>query len=202
MHLKEAGTPWLLHYDSNCMVDFCLWVLTKDGMQIHPFGAHPPGDHSLSLRGMYPQEWLEWLVKVVHLQEQPEPIIPGSLQNLSGTSPLTLPAAFDPVGMWEGNFQVKQRLQELWDEYQPLMSARKKWMRSLAAQLRDAGQQIWRDLQPYRTHIPSLTIHFVTYSQQVALLVSPVSMIITVVNNSVDSGQLRQLVLQQVEKSL
>jgi hypothetical protein len=197
MHINNVEHPWLLRYDFDSMIDFCLWALTRDGMHISPFTAHPPGDRSLSLRGMQAQEWLEWIMSIVRLREQQEKVTPPSLQR--GPSYPQLPS--DPSDLWRGNSEVKQHLHELWEEYRPLSSSRRKWLPSLARNLTltDTNRQLWNDLQPYHTRIPSLTIYFVAYPQQVALSVAPASIIVTVVNSSVDSESFRQQILKTVE---
>jgi hypothetical protein len=202
MHLKETEIPWLLHYNFDSMIDFCLWALTKDGMHVPPFDAHSPGDRSLNSAGMQAQEWLEWLVGVVHFQQQQKQVTSQPSQNLIGIAHPAMSVTFEPSDIWRGNPRVKLRLHELWELYQPLMSSRKKWMRSLAAQLRSAGQQLWHDLQPYHTHIPSLTVYFVAYPKQIALPVPPTSIIMTIADGSMDGEKFRQQVLQIVEKSL
>jgi hypothetical protein len=50
-------------------VDFCLWVLQLDGMQVPPFNHHSGGNRVLRDAGVNAQDWSEWLRKIVLAQD-------------------------------------------------------------------------------------------------------------------------------------
>jgi len=60
-------------YASLCVgdaIDFCVWVLEQDGLQVPPFDCHPDGDGSLRTRGMTAETWLDWTRKTALLLDQ------------------------------------------------------------------------------------------------------------------------------------
>jgi len=72
---------------------------------------------------------------------------------------------------------------------------------SVEKQARGDGtaHQLWADLEPYRTRLDSLYIHFVAYSQPVDYLVPPVSIIFAVANGQLDGPTFRKRVLRAAE---
>lgn len=51
-------------------VDFCIWVLEQDGLQVPPFDCHPAGDGRLQARGMDADAWRLWGKRIVLLLDQ------------------------------------------------------------------------------------------------------------------------------------
>ena len=203
MHTVGSASPWLFRYDYSRLIDFCLWVLEKDGLQVSPFDAHLPGDNSLRQAGLQASEWLEWLKEVVNLHEQQRQVVlQKHMLGGQGSLPSEILMASDPPSIWRGNAQVKQHLQELWTQYQPVSSTRRKWLRALTTQIRSAGQQLWHDLQLYQTRLPALMVYFVEYPQQVLLPIPPISIIMTVVNGSMSGEDFRRQILQTVKNGL
>lgn len=198
MQTTGSESSWLFRYDYSPMIDFCFWILEKDGLKVPPFNAHLSGDDTLRQVGLQASSWVEWLKEVVNAHEHQR----QALQSNQGLLPQGMQIMSDPSSVWRGNAAVKHRLQELWTQYQPLMSSRRKWLRPLTTQIRTTGQQLWHDLQPYHTKIPSLTIFFVEYPQQVILPVPPVSIIMTVVNGSMNNEDFYQQITQTVRTSL
>lgn len=64
------GKPWSLFCSFNIMVDFCVWVLEIDGLQVPPFSRHSDGNGMLRARGMDSESWRAWIEKTVLLLDQ------------------------------------------------------------------------------------------------------------------------------------
>lgn len=118
-------------------------------------------------------------------------------------SPTTL--AYNPPAVWAGNPAVGTRLAELWEQYKPISNKRREWERDLGrrwSQARGDGtsKQVWDDLEPYRTRLDSLFIHFVAYPQPVDYLVPPVSALLAVANGQLDGPTFRTRLLHAAEE--
>lgn len=61
--------PWGFTSGDNSYIDFCIWVLEKDGLRIPPFDSHPLGNGELQNEGMDAISWQNWLRKVVATQD-------------------------------------------------------------------------------------------------------------------------------------
>lgn len=164
-------TPFALAKGFNRKLNFCVWVLRKDGLQVAPFDAHPDGDHRLQALGLDAEQWLRWVSRVAATQDRrlfPLPPIAdphhteelvareladlevaiqqaaehgfacterdreilrrnrielvnyrvnGHLQALQHL-PQGVSRSMTPIELWDGSVELKERLQELWDEYQ------------------------------------------------------------------------------------
>jgi len=203
MYREGAGYPWLYHQSFNMMVDFCIWVLEQDGLQIPPFDAHSDGDGMLRRAGLQTSEWESWLVHIVELQHQQAQI----LRQKAGTNkgqmaiPHFLYDAHDPPTAWLGTASVKECLYPMWEQYKMLSRQRKKWEKSVAKQWRASGanQRLWTDLQSYRAYVPSLTIYLVEYSRLVEYLIPPMSGILTLNSDPFNSEDFHRRVLHTAE---
>ena len=51
------SSPWVSTIDFNRALDFCVWILELDGMQVYPFDRHPDGDRSLRALGLDADDW-------------------------------------------------------------------------------------------------------------------------------------------------
>ncbi len=61
----EEPQTWVFSHGYDRCIDFFVWVLEVDGLQVPPFERHPEGDRSLRSRGMTAQSWQSWLTKTV-----------------------------------------------------------------------------------------------------------------------------------------
>src|SRR5215469_12418908 len=55
--IYRLGTepPWFCDFGFNLCVDFCLWTLEVDGLQVPPFAHHPSGDGALQASEILPE---------------------------------------------------------------------------------------------------------------------------------------------------
>ena len=61
----EEPQTWVFSHGYDFYIDFFVWVLEVDGLQVPPFDRHPEGDRSLRSHGMTPQSWQLWLTKTL-----------------------------------------------------------------------------------------------------------------------------------------
>ncbi|HLO89436.1 MAG TPA: hypothetical protein VK203_31115 [Nostocaceae cyanobacterium] len=65
---KDSKQSWSYDAYFNPHIDFCVWVLKKDGIRFAPFNQHPEGDGKLRDAGLKPEAWFTWFNKVVATQ--------------------------------------------------------------------------------------------------------------------------------------
>jgi len=154
------GTPqWSLSADVNIGINFCVWALMIDGLQVAPFDVHPPGDGSLQKAGLHAQMWQSWFTEAVIGQRTPA----------------------NPSLAMIGTPMLQQRLQALWSQYLPIADA---WHRSVTRQHRDFGlsqegnRNLWDALVPFHSRLSSLRVYAVDYPQVVSTVVPPVSLVL------------------------
>ncbi len=58
---------------------------------------------------------------------------------------------------------------------------------------------MWQDLQPYQARLPALTLYLVEYPRQIEYAVPPESVIVTIVDDHLDSESFRLQVLRAAE---
>ncbi|MBA2396130.1 MAG: hypothetical protein H0V70_25675 [Ktedonobacteraceae bacterium] len=117
----DIGPSWHLEYKFHSFVDFCIWVLERDGLQVAPFDRHHGGDTMLQRVGLTADDWLAWMHDVVTFYQQ-------AMQALHQLS-------------WQAMTRWKQSLEEQggfhWHaQAEPLPS---EWTASLAQSLRSAS---------------------------------------------------------------
>ena len=204
MYPLGTENPWLYQQGFNRVVDLCVWVLEKDGLQIPPFSTHPDGDGMLRKAGIQVSEWQSWITKIVDLQSQQTQILQQQARSHQGQAamPTFLPEAQNPLASWPASISVKERLGTMWEQYKQLSHQRRTWEQPLAKQRRANGinQRLWADLQLYKSHLPSLMIYLVDYSQPVEYLIPPISSILTLNSHHLDSEDFRQRVLRTAER--
>jgi hypothetical protein len=199
MQQVETKNPWAFRHSFNMRVDFCIWVLEKDGLQVAPFTAHPKGDGILQSEGFQAHEWKRWTEKIVQLQHQQFQVLPQQVKTAGNSPAFILPDAHTPATSWSGNIVIKKHIDELWEQYKPLSNRRRTWERPLAKQWRTVMQPLWNDLQIYTTRLPALAIYLVEYPQQIDYLIPPLSIIMTIVAGNLDGEMFHSRVVQAAE---
>jgi hypothetical protein len=113
-------------YETNDAINFCIWVLEQDGLQVPPFDQHPDGDGTLRSLLLSATDWQQWVTKIAVLldypfgwqvpePEQAKQLIVAQVSQLlalaaehapePGVSPLDVPAF---VGQMEQRFHWQQ----------------------------------------------------------------------------------------------
>ena len=178
---QAAG--WRVEFGFNSMVDFCVWVLEREGLRLAPFDRHRAGDGPLRSMGMAPSLWQAWLDATVTQQIEPEALRTAFGHAWPGT-PLTLqPDAdpcvsrrFDPSALWPGQPALRPWLAELWRQYGPLALVRRAQVERLERSL----IELWLQdaLAEFSSYLPSLHIHLVRYPHRVVYLAQPQSLVL------------------------
>jgi len=144
MRLLHSRNSWYYHQGSDPTIDFCIWVLQVDGLQVPPFDRHPAGDGSLREAGLTADNWLTWFLRVLdpeqrkqdeaqlqqlymaeYLKVANEPDIEhfkrryqAERRNGSADPPLPPPPTFyHYCASWMGDLAIKNRLLELEKQY-------------------------------------------------------------------------------------
>jgi hypothetical protein len=208
MQLLHSPESWVYRFGFT-QVDFCLWVLEVDGLQVPPFDRHSAGDGNLQTIGLDQRGWQSWLVQVVTLQEAQQRawqqlahrvahrVAPPSPEEWRAT---LIPEAHDPARAWQGDVRVGQRLAELWKQYGPLAEGREEaaphLSRLMEREDRDSGQRLYDLLQRYRSRIPTLAVHLATYPAAINYLIPPVAVVMTIPPAAArDASALRERIL-------
>src|SRR5256885_2160915 len=60
-----GGDSWTFSIGGDPDINFCVWVLLRDGLRVHPFDAHQDGDRGLRAVGLTEANWREWFESTV-----------------------------------------------------------------------------------------------------------------------------------------
>src|SRR5258708_5633386 len=180
-------------------VDLCIWVVEVDGVDVPPFDQHPEGDGSLSAAGLDAEAWQSWLMRVVNLQYEQQRTRKGPLNQQVDWQTVLISEAYSPPRAWIGTATVGNRLAELWTQYGPLSNERNKAEARLARKRQqvetDRRMNLWRDLSPYHSRIPTLVIHMVQYEKPINYLIPPVSVVMTYTGEQPGAAEFRERLL-------
>lgn len=61
---------WGLHFNVDKHVDFCVWILSYDGLKVEPFSHHSKGNGHLQNQGLNEENWFMWFQRVIRSQDQ------------------------------------------------------------------------------------------------------------------------------------
>src|SRR5579875_2453709 len=149
-HMYRQGTsPWSLQIDLPLGINFCVWVLQRDGLAVPPFDRHPPGDGSLQAVGLDTRLWLSWFTETVIGQRSPA----------------------NPSLAQVGILMLQQHLQDLWQHYLP---GANNWHKSSIRKVREIvsspgeHSRLWDDLLPFQQSLPELRVFCVQYPHAVS----------------------------------
>lgn len=193
MYLQSSQKKmWSWTISFNKALDFCMWALEIDGLQVAPFDQHYEGDGALRARGLNAVNWRAWTERVVDIQnqawEEPE------------TSELVY-RAMHPAGEWQGEPAVREMLEDLWKHRYPHWSNKRKegeWLLNQATQSQ-VFIQLRRELRPYHKIIPPLRIFVLGYPGKAAYLVPPQSLMLALGGEVPETEALHDLILHAVE---
>jgi hypothetical protein len=76
-------------------IQFAVWTLVHDGLQVPPYTAHPEGDGALRTLGLTAGDWRAWM----------QGFVADRCRN------------FDPVSTWRSADAVGAALARLWLDY-------------------------------------------------------------------------------------
>ncbi len=178
MHILGTNSSWTYSIGFNAEIDFCVWTLEVDGLHIPPFNFHPDGNKSLRASGLNANNWRAWFAEVATSQDRQQ----------------------SPPTLWNGGYEVGEALEKLWEAYQLLLAQRGSWDEKIGRKLEKELPHLWNDLKPYHTSINSLTIDLVNYSKEIVEVVSPTSVIFSIVNGDINSASFHTNILDVMRK--
>jgi len=162
MYFQYERNPWGYSEGSEPTIDFCLWVLQVDGLQVPPFDQHPDGDGSLRVLGLTAPDWQSWFHRVIDREQRKsdveqlrqlylaayltatgEPDVEHLQQRILAEQlhsrqdpPLPAPPEFRyHHASWRGSAAVRDRLVELQEHYQQVSRQRNQWCDNLSRAL-------------------------------------------------------------------
>jgi hypothetical protein len=155
MHLLHSHDRWYYRQGGgDPAVDFCLWVLQRDGLRVPPFDQHPDGDGSLRALGLTADDWQTWFLRTLdpaqsnqdveqlrqlqlteYLKISGEPDLEhlerryrAERLKISTDPPLPPPSEFSRYqASWKGNCAIKNKLIELERQYRHIIPQRDRW---------------------------------------------------------------------------
>lgn len=152
-------------------VDFCLWALERDGLQVPPIDRHPDADGSLRAAGLDADAWLAWLRRTVAAMDERAEVLqrrPPDLDRLR---------ALQPERLWQGSAAVARRLEQLDELYGQVFNRRKRTA-ELEFHPLAVNRRLWDALAPYRRATPPLQIALTAYPGPTRLAVPPATLIL------------------------
>ena|SRR5437867_4002035 len=203
-----GGDSWTLSIGGDPDVEFCMWVLLRDGLHVPPFEAHEDGDRALRAVGLTESNWREWFESTVraatHWQESvradPFAIRPEDDEQQS-------PLAGTAAGRWPTQDLIRVELLRLWPPYMRYSRNRdeREFARSVQRiqsltseqrdQLLDRERRLWHEIQQFRP-LPPLHFYTVDYPTPVVEIVPPASAVLGGVDGDQASEDRDRLVLE------
>lgn len=198
MFQSESNSRWHIGLSFTESVDFCIYVLEIDGLQITPFDKHPTRIGQLQTHGLNAETWNQWLQKVVDLQLQKKQHV-ASTGNLPPRE-LNI-KAHNPVNAWTGVSSIFQILDNLWQQYNTISDKRKELQEQLQRVLNsEEVSRIWHDLEPYHQKIAPIQCFLVSYQTRVEYAIPPSSALVSVGKEHFSITSLRDQLLRVAEK--
>jgi hypothetical protein len=196
----RPASGWHVSLGFNSMIDFCVWLLEEDGMQLAPFDRHPGGHGLLRTMGIDPVAWRRWLHHIVLLQAEPEPASSRLWHHshLSSSAGLHTAPQFDPPALWTGRPHLRAWLGGLWQHYGPLALERRGQIDLLEQTL--VERWLHDTLEELHPRLQSLHIHLVRYPRQVIYRVAPHSLVVALDDTLRDHATLCAAVREAAEQ--
>lgn len=176
---RQGTSQWGLHADLSLGVNFCVWVLQRDGLAVPPFDRHPPGDGSLQSIGLDAGCWLSWFTETVIGQRSPA----------------------NPSLATIGTPTLQRHLQELWQSYLPGAHDWRRSSRETVGEIFSSSKEhvpLWDDLLPFQRRLPEMRIFYVQYPHAVSSVVPPFSVVLGF--NEPSSSEVRRHLLYAAEQ--
>lgn len=185
MFRAGSSDRWTWSMDVERSVDFCVHALRRDGLRVAPFDQHREGDSGLRARGLDPESWWTWLMRVLDAHGRLRAL--SSTANLSEVDRQQITEAFDafsaPASLCPGSTELRARLEALWAEYEP---TGQQWEYSLTGGptgrmsplLTRPARQIWKGLLPYHERLATLQVYLVDYPAPAVLTIPPLTCVI------------------------
>jgi hypothetical protein len=202
MQLLYSRHSWFYSQDFNKAIDFCIWTLEVDGLHVPPFDSHPEGDGSLRALGLTAKDWQDWLLFMIHQQNEQSRLLrqqaaPG--KELFSRFPSGI---HHPPSAWNKGTALRNKLDELWEQYGSISHQRRKREFELARVLRKeertSNKRLYDELKPYHNRIPPLAIYEVAYEHPLDYIMAPATLVMTVQEGQPEAREFHERVLAAV----
>jgi hypothetical protein len=174
-----APRSWHYSFGFDTDIDFCFWVLERDGLRVPPFYRHSDGDGSLRAAGLDAASWRAWLERVIVAGDERKEIVKSALKQKVDFAGLR---KLEPAALWDGVPSVGKVLAQLAEEFDEKFDERAAVKIELVLRHNASERQLWRDLAPYRRTLPPVQIAAVGYPGPVQAAVEPKTIILAVGN--------------------
>lgn len=171
---------WREEHDLN--VNFCVWILRRQGLDASPFDRHPVVDGALRPIGLTAESWYRWLDAVVGEDVSRREQFLERFR--SGAPPPPSPPPARATDLWPDDPLLARHIDELWTEYIPIglrwkREAERKQMEQRPGRREiNAQRNLWKALEPFHTRVPPLAVFYVDYPAPVMHVVPPGSMLL------------------------
>jgi hypothetical protein len=168
---RRNTNQWYWQLRMDLPVDFAVWVLESDGLQVPPFNKHPEilGNKILRDLGFTADRWQIWLNHLVgeSVREHQRP-----------TSDNTKPGDF-----FRGiNKKWQTKLNELWGLYLPISNSRRYVEYVISMQIpqkSSEGHILLNTLNEVRGNLPPLQVTLNAYPAKIELPVAPSTLLLS-----------------------
>jgi hypothetical protein len=174
--VKRLWQSWSWHYafGHEPDVDFCLWVLERDGLPVAPFDRHGAGDGTLRAAGLDADGWRQWFTRVID--------VTGEQHRHRRELAHHWRRCPHPADLWHGFSAVGHRLQTLAEEYEEIWDERAARKLELARIFETCADQLWKDLAPFRRRLPPVRIVTVGYPGPLCTTMPPETVVLAIAN--------------------
>lgn len=201
MFLRGSVDRWAWYEDVFPPLDFCVYALIRDGLQVAPFDQHADGDGMPRELGLDADVWRHWIVAMIEqralLSQAVAALAEGWRAESRALGGGPAHALGQPSSACPGSDALRARLDEIWADYEPIGNA---WKRSMTTGEEDGQRrgsaadqrQRWQALMRFHDRLPTISVFLVAYPVPVVMPVPPTTCLIAPVGDP--AGYTRQVV--------
>jgi hypothetical protein len=210
--------PFAVNSGFNPNVDFCIWILEQDGLQVPPFSYHPNGNSRFRELGLSATDWLKWFGKIIKSQDQrltwhfenpesqnefwPEQQYQQALVLAGNISRNDA----QPSDFWTGNEEILNLLSQFWQVYsfqtrERAQALEDDFIRRIGTQNRsDPFRDTYEKLKDLQDRPDVLQINQVGYPYAIEYLLSPVYIVVSLENGLQNDLSFSQSILRATQR--
>jgi hypothetical protein len=174
-----SSQSWHYSFGFHANLDFCFWVLERDGLRVPPFDRHPDGDGALRAAGLNAPSWWAWLERAIAAREERREFLKAIARH---QAPPKRQYELETAALWNGAPGVGRRLMLLAEEFDEVSNERAAVKLELVSNHARSDTQLWKDLAPYRRTLPPVQIAAVGYPGPLQAPVPPATILLAVGN--------------------
>lgn len=194
---NKVKNTWSWTVTFKLTIDFAIWVLEQDGLQVPPFTKYPKelGNGKLQSKGLTADKWLHWLHNLV------EGNLEGELATKLATQERNLPE-LQPYKYFQGSQEIQDELENLWKLYLPLSNARRYSETHLQSQISDTPlslRKLWNAANDAAGDLPPLEIILIGYPIYVEYVIAPSAVILATGGNRLLNEDFQDFLLRVID---